>query len=318
MNRKFHTAFRISGVLFLAFFFLINLIAFNHAEKFTRFSPNSDEPRTKLDQLSGLKRASVVLFGIKNPKPKNDSFPDVAYQTIKIGTERPLEGWLLSRDSALGTVVLFHGYSGNKSQLVPHAKRIYEMGWNALLIDFYGTGGSEGNESTIGYKEAQDVFTAFEYVREGGAGRIVLFGTSMGAAAVMKAASEEKVNPDGLILECPFGNMRNAVKVRVENMGAPTFPFTDLFMLWGGALNGFWTYSLNPEDYARKISVPTLLMYGEQDNKVPRHEIDLIFERLSGSKKLVTFPESGHESYLPRYEEEWENEVKEFLSQKAE
>lgn len=304
----------ILGFTFLSVFFLMNTVAFNHARKFTRFSEPDGGNRTRLDELSSIQKAGIIFSGVNNPKPVNDSVPHFPYETIELGTERKLHCWFIPADSARGTVILYHGYSAHKSQLVPHAEIFRNLGWNALLVDFYGTGGSAGNESTVGYREAEDVKTSFDYVKSKSDKPIVLYGVSMGSAAVMKAVSEKTVEPDKIILECPFGSMRSAVDVRVGLMGAPRFPFTDLFMLWGGALNGFWTYSHNPADYAKKIEIPTLLLYGELDNKVPMAETQQIFENLKGSKNLVTFPESGHESYLKKYEPEWTAETKAFLN----
>lgn len=305
---------QVFGFLFLFIFFLLNIIAYNHAKKFSRYVENTGGERTRLDELSSLGKVNVIFQGINNPKPKNDSVPHGLYRTIKMGDERKLEAWELNAPEDKGTVILFHGYSSNKSAFVPHAEIIQALGWNALLVDFYGCGGSEGYESTIGFKEALDVKTAYDYVSLQSKKPIVLFGCSMGSAAVMKAVSENTVNPSKIILECPFGSMRSAVDVRVRVMGAPHFPFTDLFMFWGGALNGFWAYSHNPEEYAKHIQQPTLLLYGEKDERVPRSETDLIYERLAGPKKLVTFPESKHESYLNKYKTEWTAALAEFLN----
>lgn len=314
MNKsRLKSFWKVLGFLFLAVFFLMNIMAYNHAKKFTRYSAATGEKRTKLSELSGLQLASVLLFGINNPKPQNDSVPQSSYNTLNLGIERKLEAWYIPADSSRGTVIIFHGYSGNKSQFVKNADIIHGMGWDVLLVDFYGCGGSEGFESTIGYKEAQDVKTAYDHVKASNTKPIVLYGSSMGSAAVMKAVSENMVKPDRVILECPFGNMRSAVDSRVRSMKAPAIPFTDLFMFWGSVQNGFWTYDHNPEDYARKINVPTLLLYGEKDERVPRAETDLIYTNLKGPKKLVTFPEAKHESYLKKYTPEWTSAVQQFL-----
>ena len=308
------TTWKILGFCFLAVFFLFNIVAYNHAQKFTRYGEPSPRKRTNLDKLSGIEKVGVVLSGISNPKPQNDSVPHVAYETIKLGIERKLEAWLLKADSSQGTVLAFHGYSGNKSSLVKQSEIIRDLGWNVLIVDFYGCGNSDGYETTIGVKEAIDVKTCFDYVDSTSEQPIILYGVSMGAAAIMKAVSEKNVEPNKIILECPFGNMRSAVAARVSAMGAPTIPFTDLFMFWGGVQNGFWAYDHNPEDYAKEIKVPTLLMYGEKDKRVPRSETDLIFQNLGGEKRLVTFPESGHESYLNKYKTEWTKAVGDFLN----
>lgn len=313
MKKKKLTLGKTFGFSFLALFFLMNIMAYNHAKKFTRYCEPNGEKRSKLEKLSAMQKAGIVLSGINNPKPQLDSVPHVPYKTVQMGTDRKLEAWHLQTDTSKGTVIIFHGYSGTKSPFVPHAEIIQRLGWDALVVDFYGCGGSEGSESTIGFKEALDVKTSYDYIKSKSTKPVVLFGSSMGAAAIMKAVSENTVAPEKIILECPFGNMRSAVEARVTAMGAPSFPFTDLFMFWGGIQNNFWAYNHNPEDYAKKISIPTLLMYGEKDARVPRSETDLIFKNLQGEKQLVTFPECGHELYLEKYTPEWTEAVNGFL-----
>ena len=62
-----------------------------------------------------------------------------------------------------------------------------------------GSGGSEGNETTIGYKEAEEVKSCYDYVAGQGEKRIFLFGTSMGAAAILKDNERLPINPCGYI-----------------------------------------------------------------------------------------------------------------------
>ena len=115
------------------------------------------------------------------------------------------------------------------------------------------------------------------------------------------------------MLECPFGTMFKTVGVRVQKMGLPVFPATHLLMFWGGLENGFWAFEHNPEDYARHVEVPTLLMWGEKDDRVSKGETDNIYANLKGYKQLRTFPLCGHEDYLPQYHDLWTNTVNSFL-----
>ena len=54
-------------------------------------------------------------------------------------------------------------------------------------------------------------------------------------------------------------------------------------------------------------------MYGEQDEKVSRKEIDEIFKNLRGKKQLKLYAKAGHENYLNKYKEQWTDDVKDFL-----
>jgi pimeloyl-ACP methyl ester carboxylesterase len=187
------------------------------------------------------------------------------------------------------------------------------MGYNTLLVDFIGSGGSEGNQTTIGSKEAGNVKTCYDYLRSKGEKNICLFGTSMGAAAILKSIHDYHILPEGIVIECPYGTMYQTVCARFHTMRVPVFPMAGLLVFWGGLENGFNAFALNPADYARDVRCPALLLYGEQDEKVSRAEIDTIYNRMQGVKQLRTFPETGHNNYLVKYHREWVQAVDSFL-----
>ena len=135
----------------------------------------------------------------------------------------------------------------------------------------------------------------------------------MGAVAIMKAMKDYGLKPDGIILECPFGSMSETVEARFKSMNVPTFPMAGLLVFWGGIQNGFWAFGHNPAEYAKHISCPTLLLFGEKDKNVTRGEIDQIFQNLVGEKKLATYQLAGHDNYLTKYKAEWTKDVSEFL-----
>jgi hypothetical protein len=90
------------------------------------------------------------------------------------------------------------------------------------------------------------------------------------------------MNLAGIILECPFGTLYKTTCARFDNMGVPAFPMAGILLFWGSVQNGFWAFSHQPEEYAKAVKCPALLLYGEKDEKVSRKEIDIIFENLAG------------------------------------
>jgi uncharacterized protein len=290
----------------------MNGIIFMHAYKFTHFS-SPDIEKTNDKKLSFFDQLKVLFTGVNNPRPINKAKPTYPYQTIRLKSNKTLDCWLMNAINPKGTVILFHGYGGEKSSMLDKAYEFINMGYSTMLVDFMGAGNSEGNETTIGFKEAIEVKDCLNYLKEKCEGNIILFGTSMGAVAIMKAFNDYNINPSGIILECPFGTMYQTVCARFQMMHLPAFPMARILMFWGGIQNGFWAFDHNPEEYARKIHCPTLILYGEKDIKVSRPEIDTIFARISSPKKLITFPLSGHENYLLKYRKEWKESVSNFL-----
>ncbi|WP_218148482.1 alpha/beta hydrolase [Parafilimonas terrae] len=297
----------------------MNIVAIFHSYKFTHFADTNIEKTQTPEQLQFGGKLKALFFGVNNPRPINKTKPGGYYETIHLQSNKKIECWYLTKrdgmraDTVKGTVILCHGYGGEKSSMLDKAEIFGNLDYNTFLVDFMGSGGSEGNTTTIGFKEAEQVKTAYDYLVNKGVKNIYLFGTSMGAVAVMKAIKDYDLKPEGIIIECPFGTMYKTVCARFNNMNVPTFPMAGLLVFWGGVQNGFWAFNHNPEDYAKEITCPVLLLYGEEDNNVSRKEIDIIYSNLPGKKMLKTYQFAGHENYLNKYRTEWTHDIEQFL-----
>ena len=288
-------------------------MAYNHAYKFTHFTKTEGE-RIKPENLSFISKIKVLFLGVDNFRPVNTEQPEQPFETTLIQSRQSLECWLKKEKNSPGIVVLFHGYSGSKSGNISYGKAFNKMGYTTLLVDFMGSGGSEGNQTTIGFKESQDVKAVFDYIQKTFPNEeIILFGTSMGAVAIMKAVADYAIQPNKIILECPFGTMRKTVQKRFEAMNVPTFPFADMLLFYGGIQNGFNAYRHQPIEYAKAIKTPVLLLYGKKDERVTLAETNDIFESLNGEKKLVILKNSAHQNYLTNDENIWLEAVEAFL-----
>ena len=293
---------------------LLNVVAFAHAYRFTHFSEdNIPRSEVKTDILF-VQKLAMLFTGIKNPRPHNSVAPTVPYQSVIINGTAAMEGWLMDAEQPSGTVVVFHGYAGWKAELLPVAEAFHSLGYRALSVDFPGSGGSGGNDTTIGYREALDVQAVCEYARlQFPEEPLILYGFSMGAAAIMRAVSEYQIDPDALILGCPFSTMRETVHNRFRMLGVPSFVLADLLVFWGGVQHGYWAFAHNPVDYAEQITIPTLLLYGQRDQRVTMAGTEQIYQALAGTEQLEIFEQADHELYVNHDPERWKQTVTAFL-----
>lgn len=319
MVRLFRSKKRVALVLALGLVAL-NLAAFRQARAFTHFVPPGPRPRARAQFQSLGDTAMILATGVVLPRPVNRRTPadlGLPYErhVFPGGRGVPLEAWLVPRADARGTVILFHGHANSKDSQLPEAEVFHAMGLNVFLVDFYGSGGSGGNETSIGFYEALDVARAFAYVRDlPGAGPVLLYGASMGAAAVLKGVADDKLEPAALILECPFDSLMRTVRHRFASLGCPSFPLADLLVFWGGVQEGFNGFQFSPLESASAIESPTLLMNGDIDPWVRPDEARAIFGALKGPKTLKLFAGVGHASCLRARPDEWEGTVSEFLA----
>ncbi|MEV4882833.1 alpha/beta hydrolase [Chitinophaga ginsengisegetis] len=299
-------------------FILLNIIGAFHAWKFTHFYEDGGRRNKLPEQMSTGEKIKTILFGVRIAKSATTSFPSVPYETVLLHTAGGLrlEGWWIPAKAAKGTVILFHGYNGNKGSLFPEADRFRSLGYHTFLLDFRAHGNSEGYTCSVGYKEAEDVKLAWDYVKEKSNQPIILWGVSMGAAAILKAVPEYGLTPKQLILQCPFATLTDAVKSRMRSVHLPAFPFSQILTFWGGVEQGFWGAGFKPERYARQIHMPVLYFYGKQDIRVMPQETQEVFSHLgTRQKKLYIFPNAGHQSFCGKDSAAWMKEVTAFLQQ---
>jgi uncharacterized protein len=262
-------------------------------------------------------------IGLGSPRPNNPKRPtDVGLQyvtrRIPVRKSEWIETWLIpSRQSPpRGTIIIFPGNGSSKaSQLLTPAKVLNALNYNVLLVDFRGTGGSSGNNKTLGVKESQDVALVMNDARQSRLqSPIVLYGVSMGTAAILRAVAQERVKPDAIMLELPFARLLNAVRSRFRVFNVPSFPGAELLVFWGGVQYGFNGFEHNPEVYAQQVRCPTLVLQGKQDRWTSMAEINALFNNLKGPKQLVVFPKAGHQLLVTADKERWQQNVTGFLS----
>jgi pimeloyl-ACP methyl ester carboxylesterase len=213
-------------------------------------------------------------------------------------------------------VVLFHGYAASKSALLSAALAFRDLGYATLLVDFYGSGGSSGSGTTIGVREADDVAAAAAYVqRTWPDRRIVLYGISMGGAAVLRAIAANGVKPDAVIIEATFDRLLNAGKNRFNSMGLPGSPFAELLLFWGSVQQGFNFFSHNAIAYARSVNCPVLVLHGEKDERTTVEQARGVAFAMGAKARFIAYADVPHIPIVDARGGDWKRDVQSFLQQ---
>jgi uncharacterized protein len=306
--------------IFLILFLLLNIMAAFHAWTLTHNYTGVTGIRKGPEKMSFTEKAGAIFFGVKNGKPVIKELPKQDYQTVYLKTKNDLkiEAWYIKKDSAIGTVILFHGHMGTKGSVLAAAEEFYNRGYNVMPVDFRAHGNSDGTACSIGKKEGEEVKLAYDYVKATGEKNIILWGISMGAAAITSSFNTyDDLKPSKVILEMPFGTLKDAVRGRVKQMGIPQEPVASLFTFWGAVEQGFWTFNYEPDEYVKKITCPVLLQWGAKDQRVSKNETDAVYKNIAAAdKKLVIYENAGHESLIKNDSILWRSEVGSFLEKK--
>lgn len=292
---------------------LANISASIYAYKFTHFY---DSPAQHISSQNIFDKTWKLFVGPKFYKNTDEPEPSFAHETVQLKTSDgiPIDAWYSKSDSSNTCVILVHGYTANKSFVADEAAMFKQWGYSVLLFDLRGHGKSGGNTTTFGMKETDELQKAFEFAKQSGNAKIIVYGVSLGSGVCMKAVAENKIQPDAIIADCPFGNLHQHFKRRAALLGFPSEPFASLITLWIGIEKGFNAFQHDNRSYAKRVNCPALVEWGEKDRFVSQEEAESVFKSISSKKKkIVVYPDADHESFLRKDPFTWEKEVQAFL-----
>jgi len=292
----------------------VNMLAFMHAKAMTEFKSVTSRTESP-ENLAFSSKVKVLLTGVKVPRPENHKSPEdfeMRFEEHRFlgANENMLEAWHIPSLGGDVLVLLFHGYSSSKDTLLPIAKQLNSLGMSTLLVDFYGSGGSEGSGTSIGYLESIDVNESVQYAKEKWPGaKIILYGQSMGSAAILRSIAIHDTDPDAIIIESTYDKMISTVKNRFSAMGIPSVPLSELLVLWGGWQFGFNAFKHNPADYAKSVTCPTLVIHGLLDPRVTESQAEAVYDELDSWKQFSIYPSAGHLAAMNSDLMQWKDDV---------
>lgn len=311
---------RTGATVILLGFIALNVMAWRHARAMLWFERGGLRT-ARPEKLSTLGKVGVLLSGVRIPRPENDRSPEefgLRYDvvTIPVNDQVTLEAWFMAAEQSQGTAILFHGYAASKSEMLEEAVALRELQFDVWLVDFRGSGGSSECYTTIGFHEAADVAAAVSHVRaKVGSQPILLYGRSMGAAAILRAMHSYHINADAVVLESVFDRLSTTADNRFRLMGLPPFPASNLLIAWGSVCGGFRADEHNPVDYAPDCTCPTLMLHGQVDMNARIAEAVSVHRALGDrSAEFVAFPETGHSPTLAADSDLWHKSVQKLIA----
>jgi alpha-beta hydrolase superfamily lysophospholipase len=302
---------------------LANALAWVQARAMTHFVAGAP-PLDRLAAAPLPDKLRALVTGVGLPRPENRHTPAdhyLPFETHHIALQdgEQLEAWFVPQPQPRGIVLMFHGYAGAKEAFLTPAAQLYQLGYSSLLVDFRGSGGSSRSDTTLGLREADDVAASFAYAQRRWPGQpVVLYGISMGGAAVLRAVAVNGVRPAAIIVEGVFDRLLTTVQHRFDALRLPSWPLAQLLVFWGGVQLGYDGFQHNPVDYAGAVACPTLVMRGERDPWVTGAETQALAARIGAPKRVVEVPGVGHEMpYVYPAPDLWVATVKRFLAEEV-
>lgn len=219
---------------------------------------------------------------------------EVAFRSVD-GAD--LVGWWVEAQNSRGVVILAHGYAMNRAELAAVAYDLWKDGVSTFLFDFRSHGRSVGRVSTLGFLEQRDVAAAVgEATRRAPGKPVVLFGSSMGAAACAFALAAEPALAVGLIVDGSYSKLASATLGWWRFLGGKALMVAlSPTVLFGWAMNGVNPFSVDVAVALGKLGgKPALLIHGDRDDLVLPSAARRNFDAHPGPKAIEWMAGCGH------------------------
>ncbi|KRM10958.1 hypothetical protein FD41_GL001987 [Lentilactobacillus farraginis DSM 18382 = JCM 14108] len=183
------------------------------------------------------------------------------------------------------TVIIAHGYKGNRETMANYVKMFHEMGFNALVPDDRGHGESSGNYINFGWLDRLDYLQWINRVIDhvGKDSDILLFGVSMGGATV-EMISGETLPPQvkALIADCGYASIREELTYLLkQQFHLPEYPVEPLVSGINRHVLGFSLDDVSSTKQLAKNNRPILFIHGGRDTYVP---VKMAYENYRATK----------------------------------
>jgi alpha-beta hydrolase superfamily lysophospholipase len=228
-----------------------------------------------------------------------------------------LGAWFIDGRPDRPIVVLLHGNGRSRSDCLAEAELAAGVGCSTLLVTLRAHGDSTGEVNDFGYSGRHDVAAAVDWLRGRYPGRpVVVWGQSLGSAAALFAAAELGDRVAGYVLECPYQDLRTAVRNRTRLYLPPVLEYV--------AYAGFSAVAPAVLPHAADISplgaatgVPVsaqvLVLAGGADRRATPAEAAAIAGAVGRRAELVVIGGGDHLALAPADPERYRSVIAAFL-----
>jgi pimeloyl-ACP methyl ester carboxylesterase len=211
-----------------------------------------------------------------------------------------LHAWWIPADGTAPVVIVLHGWGGTAADMLPIGPGLHESGFHVLFLDARKHGQSDNEDFMSMPRFAEDLTSAIATMRErSDVDTVGVVAHSVGAAAAIYAAAGA-TPPDAVVAVAPFAHPGDMMK---ENFPFPA-PVTWAILQVVERMIGHSYDEIAPRNRIGDVTVPVMLMHGEDDAVIPVTDSMELHERLPGSH-LIVVPEGTHsdlEPFEPHFE----------------
>lgn len=216
------------------------------------------------------------------------------------------------------TIVIAHGFMGDKDRMFSYAYLFHNLGYNVLLPDARGHGDSQGKYIGYGWPDRLDYVKWIKQViaKNGQDSKIVMFGTSMGGATTMMVSGVKDVPKQvkAYIEDCGYTDVYSEIAYQAKQLyHLPNWPLVNIVSMITDVKDGYSFKEASALKQVKKNRRPMLFIHGAHDHFVPTRMVYPLYKADRGPKQLLIVPGRGHARSYQNHPELYTKTVKQFL-----
>lgn len=237
--------------------------------------------------------------------------------TIETPDHLKLVAWYLPKANSKKTVVLAHGFAGNKSLMGAWAGMYHELGFNVLVPDARAAGASQGQAVGYGWLERKDDLQwARTVVKRTKTRQIVMSGISMGAAGMVMASGEKQI-PEikAYVTDSPFTSAEAIISYQAGQLyHLPAFPLVNVTSMITKLRAGYSFAEADGVAQIEKNHLPIMIISGTKDDFVPTQMGKQLYRNAQQPKELWLVKGAGHTTAITQNYQSYKRHVQQFLA----
>ena len=220
-----------------------------------------------------------LLYLPDRSRPQLGELRQIGVREVQLTTPDGLDllSWYLPPREGRPVIAYFHGNGGSMIHRADRVRRFAREGYGVLLVEYRGYGGNPGAPSEAGLFTDARAGLEFLRVEAIAAGRIVLYGESLGTAVAVYAATQ--LPAGAVVLESPFTS--------IAAVAQHHYPFVPAALLVADRFDSLSRIAM--------VKAPLLVLQGGDDGVVPVRFGEALLAAANEPKECWFAPQAGHE-----------------------
>lgn len=267
---------------------------------------SEDEQLIEDNRKSANESAQNWASNIVNKKVEIKADDGVTLRGTEYITDENTENW----------VIILHGYRAEPKSVLTIGEHFSEKGYNVLIPSMRACANSDGEFVGMGWLDKDDLKCWINLVlAENSNAKIILHGSSMGAATVLMASGDElPSNVKAIIEDSGYTSVWDIFASEAKaRFNLPAFPVLNMFEIVANFRAKYDIKEASALEQVKKATVPILFIHGDNDDFVPEYMCEKLYEAANCKKDKLIIHGAGHTESRYKEPEKYYNKIFDFL-----